>query len=80
MGCKSIGIELEMQNVELRRAQLDLEAVRNRYVNLYDFPPAGFCPQLLGHRFSPFTPRPWRDHPRRVSLSVDGFATVGLTS
>ena len=41
MGCKSIGIELEMQNVELRRAQLDLEAVRNRDVDLYDFSPAG---------------------------------------
>jgi PAS domain S-box-containing protein len=34
-------IELEMQNTELRRTQLELEAVRNRYVDLYDFSPVG---------------------------------------
>lgn len=34
-------IELEMQNDELRRAQLELEAARDRYVDLYDFSPAG---------------------------------------
>jgi len=34
-------IELEMQNEELRRAQMELEASRNRYVDLYDFSPAG---------------------------------------
>lgn len=34
-------IELEMQNEELRRAQMDLEAARDRYVELYDFSPAG---------------------------------------
>jgi len=34
-------IELEMQNDELRRAQMELEASRNRYVNLYEFSPAG---------------------------------------
>jgi PAS domain S-box-containing protein len=35
-------IELEMQNDELRRAQLELEAARDRYVDLYDFSPAGY--------------------------------------
>ena len=35
-------IELEMQNDELRRTQLELEAVRDRYVDLYDFSPAGY--------------------------------------
>ncbi len=34
-------IELEMQNDELRRTQLELEAGRDRYVELYDFSPAG---------------------------------------
>jgi PAS domain S-box-containing protein len=34
-------IELEMQNEELRRAQIELEAARDRYVDLYDFSPAG---------------------------------------
>ena len=35
-------IELEMQNDELRRSQEELETVRNRYVDLYDFAPVGF--------------------------------------
>ena len=35
-------IELEMQNDELRRAQMELEVARDRYVNLYDFSPAGY--------------------------------------
>ena len=34
-------IELEMQNEELRRAQVALEVARDRYVDLYDFSPAG---------------------------------------
>jgi PAS domain S-box-containing protein len=34
-------IELEMQNDELRRTQMKLEAARDRYVDLYDFSPAG---------------------------------------
>jgi PAS domain S-box-containing protein len=33
-------IQLEMQNEELRRAQVELEAARDRYVDLYDFAPA----------------------------------------
>jgi PAS domain-containing protein len=32
-------IELEMQNDELRRAQLELEHERNRYAHLYEFAP-----------------------------------------
>lgn len=34
-------IELEIQNEELRQAQMDLEAARDRYVDLFEFSPAG---------------------------------------
>jgi PAS domain S-box-containing protein len=34
-------IELEMQNEELRLAQRELEAARDRYLDLYEFSPAG---------------------------------------
>lgn len=36
-------IELEMQNEELRRMHLKLEASQARYLDLYDWAPVGYC-------------------------------------
>lgn len=36
-------IELEMQNEELRRVQFLLEAERERYFDMYDLAPVGYC-------------------------------------
>ncbi|WP_366145437.1 EAL domain-containing protein [Candidatus Accumulibacter sp. ACC007] len=35
--------ELEMQNEELRRVQLELDATRARYFDIYDLAPVGYC-------------------------------------
>ncbi|MFA6014238.1 MAG: ATP-binding protein [Gallionellaceae bacterium] len=36
-------IELEMQNEQLRQTQIELENARQRYFDLYDLAPAGYC-------------------------------------
>ncbi|OHC29181.1 MAG: hypothetical protein A2Y50_15045 [Pseudomonadales bacterium RIFCSPLOWO2_12_59_9] len=36
-------IELEMQNEELRRTQAQVEIARERYFDLYDLAPIGYC-------------------------------------
>ncbi len=36
-------IELEMQNEELRRVQLELDASKTRYFDLYEMAPVGYC-------------------------------------
>jgi PAS domain S-box-containing protein len=36
-------IELEMQNEEMRRAQVELDAARARYFDLYDLAPVSYC-------------------------------------
>ncbi len=36
-------VELTLQNEELRRIQVELEASRNQYSDLYNYAPAGYC-------------------------------------
>jgi len=40
-------IELEMQNMELRRSQAELDAALSHYFDLYDLAPVGYCPVSL---------------------------------
>jgi hypothetical protein len=35
-------IELEMQNQEVQRSQLEAEHLKDKYLDLYDFAPAGY--------------------------------------
>ena len=35
-------IELEMQNEDLRQAQIKLEELKDKYLDLYDFAPVGY--------------------------------------
>jgi PAS domain-containing protein len=68
-------IELEMQNEELRRTELDLQTSRDRYLDLYDFAPVGYFTfgrdgeihqvnlagaRLLGVERSRLVPARWR--------------------
>lgn len=41
-------VELEMQNEELRRAQLIIEEARDRYIDLYEFAPVTYISLNLG--------------------------------
>ena len=42
-------IELEMQNEGLRRAQVELDATRAKYFDLYDMAPVGYCTLSAKH-------------------------------
>ncbi len=45
-------VELEMQNDELKRAQVALEESRDKYLGLYDFAPAGYFTLTPGGRIA----------------------------
>ena len=38
-----VQIELEMQNEELRSSQIELDAIKSRYFDLYNLAPIGYC-------------------------------------
>jgi PAS domain S-box-containing protein len=67
-------IELELQNVDLQKARKELEAALEKYTDLYDFAPVGYCSiddsgvileanlkaaALLGVERSRLVSRPW---------------------
>ncbi len=39
---RALQTKLEIQNVDLRRAQMDIEESRDRYIDLYEFAPIGY--------------------------------------
>ncbi len=52
-------IELKLQNEELRRNQIELDAARDRYFDLFDLAPVGYC-TVEDNRTRPWSSLPFR--------------------